>query len=296
MHKAIFAAAIALGALATSALTGCSGSNQVASGSAAQSEALQVQASCYPLYFIAENVVGNLGEVTNLTQSGGEPHDLELSIAQVQAMLEADLVLYLGNNFQSSVEEAVSSTGVAALDAMSVVPESEVRSGDSHMWLNPEYMVNFTAEFAEQLAAINPENAAEIQANAEALQDELEQLDADFAAGLAEMQGATMVVTHEAFGYLAAAYQLQQLGIRGVNPEEEPSTSNLLEVADQAAAAGATTLFYDQAEDSSTATTYADLLNLQLAAINTLEVQPESGDYLSVMRENLDALQAHLAN
>lgn len=295
MRKAIFAAT-ALGILAASALTGCSSGDQAASGSATQSDALQVQASCYPLYFIAENVVGDLGEVTNLTQSGGEPHDLELSVAQVQAMSAADLVLYLGNDFQSSVEEAVSSTGVAALDAMSVVPESEVRSGDSHMWLNPEYMASLTTEFAEQLTAISPENAAEIQANAEALQAELEQLDADFAAGLAEMQGATMVVTHEAFGYLTDAYQLQQLGIRGVNPEEEPSTAHLLEVADQAAAVGATTLFYDQAEDSSTANTYADLLNLQLAAINTLEVQPESGDYLSVMRENLSALQEHLAN
>lgn len=295
MRKAIFAAT-ALGVLAASALAGCSGGDQAASGSATQSDALQVQASCYPLYFIAENVVGDLGEVTNLTQSGGEPHDLELSVAQVQAMSAADLVLYLGNDFQSSVEEAVSSTGVAALDAMSVVLESEVRSGDSHMWLNPEYMASLTTEFAEQLTAISPENAAEIQANAEALQAELEQLDADFAAGLAEMQGATMVVTHEAFGYLTDAYQLQQLGIRGVNPEEEPSTAHLLEVADQAAAVGATTLFYDQAEDSSTANTYADLLNLQLAAINTLEVQPESGDYLSVMRENLSALQEHLAN
>lgn len=295
MRKAIFAAT-ALGILAASALTGCSSGDQAASGSATQSDALQVQASCYPLYFIAENVVGDLGEVTNLTQSGGEPHDLELSVAQVQAMSAADLVLYLGNDFQSSVEEAVSSTGVAALDAMSVVPESEVRSGDSHMWLNPEYMASLTTEFAEQLTAISPENAAEIQANAEALQAELEQLDADFAAGLAKMQGATMVVTHEAFGYLTDAYQLQQLGIRGVNPEEEPSTAHLLEVADQAAAAGATTLFYDQAEDSSTANTYADLLNLQPAAINTLEVQPESGDYLSVMHENLSALQEHLAN
>lgn len=295
MRKAIFAAT-ALGVLAASALAGCSGGDQAASGSATQSDALQVQASCYPLYFIAENVVGDLGEVTNLTQSGGEPHDLELSVAQVQAMSSADLVLYLGNDFQSSVEEAVSSTGVVALDAMSVVPESEVRSGDSHMWLNPEYMASLTTEFAEQLTDISPENAAEIQANAEALQVELEQLDADFAAGLAEMQGATMVVTHEAFGYLTDAYQLQQLGIRGVNPEEEPSTAHLLEVADQAAAVGATTLFYDQAEDSSTANTYADLLNLQLAAINTLEVQPESGDYLSVMRENLSALQEYLAN
>lgn len=295
MRKAIFAAT-ALGVLAASALAGCSGGDQAASGSATQSDALQVQASCYPLYFIAENVVGDLGEVTNLTQSGGEPHDLELSVAQVQAMSAADLVLYLGNDFQSSVEEAVSSTSVVALDAMSVVPESEVRSGDSHMWLNPEYMASLTTEFAEQLTDISPENAAEIQANAEALQAELKQLDADFAAGLAEMQGATMVVTHEAFGYLTDAYQLQQLGIRGVNPEEEPSTAHLLEVADQAAAVGATTLFYDQAEDSSTANTYADLLNLQLAAINTLEVQPESGDYLSVMRENLSALQEHLAN
>ena len=39
----------------------------------------QVAAAFYPLAFVAERVAGDLVEVTNLTTPGGEPHDLELS-------------------------------------------------------------------------------------------------------------------------------------------------------------------------------------------------------------------------
>jgi Zinc-uptake complex component A periplasmic len=41
-----------------------------------------------------------LVEVTNLTSAGSEPHDLELSPAQVDRIDDADLVLYLGAGFQ----------------------------------------------------------------------------------------------------------------------------------------------------------------------------------------------------
>lgn len=67
-----------------------------------------VVASFYPLVFAAEGVGGDLVEVENLTASGVEPHDLELSADQVGSLSEADLTVFLGGGFQPAVEDVVS--------------------------------------------------------------------------------------------------------------------------------------------------------------------------------------------
>lgn len=283
--------------LLSGTLTGCANTTTSQSGEQATGD-LQVVAAFYPLYYIASEIVGDLGEVTNATQAGGEAHDLELSLSQVQEISDADLVLYLGSGFQTSMEQAVSSTGVTALDAMDVVPTERVRTDDPHIWLDPGLMADIAAAFGAKLAEVSPENATQIQERTETVESALRELDQEFANTLADLSGATMVVTHEAFGYLTDAYGLEQLGIRGVNPEEEPSTARLLSVAESAQASGATTLFYDADEDTSTVQNYADLLELEISPILTLETEPTKNgqnlDYLSAMRENLSELQQHL--
>ena len=70
------------------ALVGCGGN-----GPSAESDALQLLASFYPLQFVAERVGGDRVDVTNLTPPGVEPHDLELAPQDVAVVTEADLVV-----------------------------------------------------------------------------------------------------------------------------------------------------------------------------------------------------------
>ncbi len=46
-------------------------------------------AGLYPLQYVAQRVAGDAFEVENLTQPGGEPHDLELGIGQTAALSDA---------------------------------------------------------------------------------------------------------------------------------------------------------------------------------------------------------------
>src|SRR5262249_40647334 len=66
-----------------------------------------VLASFYPVAEAARQVGGSAVEVTDLTPPGVEPHDLELSPKQIEAIATADLVLYLGGGFQPAVEDAL---------------------------------------------------------------------------------------------------------------------------------------------------------------------------------------------
>src|SRR6188508_1044679 len=105
------------------ALTGC------ASASGADDGTVDVMASFYPLAFVAEQVGGDRITVRSLTPPGAEPHDVELSPAQVSRLDRADLVVYL-SGFQPAVDAAVALTSPghvidAAQDGRLITTEQE---------------------------------------------------------------------------------------------------------------------------------------------------------------------------
>src|SRR5687768_16965800 len=80
-----------------------------------------VVASFYPLAWVTERVAGDAFEATNLTTPGGEPHDLELGIAETAAIDGAEVVVHQ-DGFQPAVDQAVANVGDArVVDAAEVV-------------------------------------------------------------------------------------------------------------------------------------------------------------------------------
>jgi zinc transport system substrate-binding protein len=115
-------------------------------------------------------------------------------------------------------------------------------------------------------------------------------LASDYTAKLANCSIKALVVSHEAFGYIANAYGFEQVGISGLSPEAEPSPARLAEVAKIAKAENATTIYYESLVDPKVAKTLADELKIAAEMLDPLESPPASGDYLSVMAQNLDTL------
>ena len=63
---------------------------------AAAASKRSVVAAFYPVAYAAQRVGGDRVDVTNLTPAGAEPHDLELNPDQIDKVLDADLVVDLG--------------------------------------------------------------------------------------------------------------------------------------------------------------------------------------------------------
>lgn len=126
---------------------------------------------------------------------------------------------------------------------------------------------------------------------------ELEELDEEFAAGLAETETQTFITTHSAFGYLAARYGLTEESIAGIDPESEPSGSRMRELHDIAERENVSTVFFETLASDATARTLADDLGLETAVLDPLEGLTEDSageDYVEVMRANLAALREAL--
>lgn len=253
----------------------------------------RVLASFYPLEFVAERVGGDDVVVSSITPPGAEPHDLELSPAQVRAVGAADVVVVL-SGFQPAVDEAVAARSPERL--VDVATQADLDTADDpHFWLDPTLLAAVVDPVAEALADALPESAEAFATRAATLREDLAALDAELAAGLATCESRTIVTAHEAFGFLAARYDLEQIGIAGIDPEAEPSPARLRQVAAAIEGRGVTTIFTETLLNPKVAEVLATDLGLSTAVLDPLEslADPQE-DYLSVMRENLAALRPAL--
>ena len=266
---------------------------------------LSVVASFYPLAEAARRVGGDLVTVTNLTPPGVEPHDLELSPDQVEAITTADLVMYLGGGFQPALEDALTQTDATkknVLDGVGTLappPGEEGPTVDPHVWLDPARFATIVGEVRASLTEIDPAHRSSYAADASAYEDELAELDARFRTGLADCARSTMVTNHVAFGYLADAYELTQYGISGVNPEAEPDARRIADLRDLVSDLGITTIFTEDLVSPEVAETLAQEAGVRTDVLHTLEGIPDDevaagADYVSQMGENLDILRQAL--
>jgi zinc transport system substrate-binding protein len=310
--------ALAVSALtAAAALSACG--DDGADPAAPAAEKMNVVMAFYPLQFISERIGGDAVSVTNLAKPGAEPHDLELSPQQVAEISEADLVVYL-KGFQPQVDEAVEQQAAdKAFDVATVEPlhdaaadahghegeegaaeeeEHEEAEGgkDPHVWLDPTRLARIGDVLATRMGQTAPDATAGFTERAAALHTDLDALDGEYADGLKTCQRREIVTSHTAFGYLAEKYGLEQIGITGLTPEDEPSAQRLADVTEEAREHKATTIFFETLVSPKVAETIAREVGAQTAVLDPIEgLQPGStGDYLSVMRANLAALRTAL--
>jgi zinc transport system substrate-binding protein len=288
---------IVLTLMALLATAACGGSDD---GGSAE----HVIAAFYPIAYAAERIAPD-AHVENLTPAGAEPHDVELSPRTVEEIEDADTVLYFGAGFMPALEETVDDQE-GALDLLAGErlmaareahghdePEhSEEKSKrDPHVWLDP----NRYAAIARKIAdALGDPGAAD------ALVGDLEALDAEYREGLATCERRQIVTSHAAFGYLADAYDLEQIPLTGVSPEAEPSARAIEGLVDEVREEGATTVFFETLVSPELAETVAREADAETAVLNPLEGLTEDeirngADYFTIMRENLAALRKALA-
>ncbi len=281
-----------------SSLSACAATGESAPGSAKDAGRLSVTAGFYPYEFVAARVGGPDVQVTNLTEPGGEPHDLELSPQQVAALSETDLVVY-SRGFQPAVDVAVDQQAAGrALDVLTAVDLREGAPGqevaDPHVWLDPVRLATIAKTVADQLAERLPDKAGAFRDRADALGKELRSLDEQLRTGLATCERKQIVTSHDAFGYLAGAYGLEQVSIAGLSPDDEASPKRLAEVAELAREQGVTTIFFEELVSPKVAESLAREVGAQATVLSPLEGAPETGDYVTAMRENLAVLRTAL--
>jgi zinc transport system substrate-binding protein len=170
---------------------------------------------------------------------------------------------------------------------------------DPHVWLDPLRAELIVQAIAKELAVIQPANADQFQANADAYAAELRLLNSDMQAGLSSCNLDAVIVSHDAYRYLSNRYNFATLEIAGLSPSVEPSPARLAELTEIAEREGIAHVFFETQVSPALSETLAQEIGADTLVLHSLEALSEderqSGKtYIDLQRMNLENLRTAL--
>jgi zinc transport system substrate-binding protein len=283
---------------------------------------VSVVTSFYPLYFLASEIGGEHVEAVNLVASGVEPHDWTPKSRDLDTASKAQLFLYHGAGLEGWVDDFLKglskdstvvtkeiSEGITLIEGAEEeeehadeheeehADEEEHDHGglDPHTWVSPKSALKLAENVKNSLIEVDAANQADYEKNYDALKQKLEALDADYTAKLAQTASKDIVVSHQAFGYLARDYGLNQVAIMGLSADAEPRGQDLLNITKFVKENHVKYIFFEELVSDQLAKTLADEADVDTLVLNPLEGltpdQEKAGEtYLSLMERNLQNL------
>lgn len=225
---------------------------------AAAAEKLQVVASITVLADIAKQVGGENVEVRSLVGPNGDAHVYEPTPQDAQAVTKAGLVVVNGLELEGWMDRLVAASGSKATIVVATegVPTRKMDEDgqeitDPHAWNSAANGAIYAANIAKALAAADPAHAAAYQANGAKYEAELKALDAWARSEVATIPQAKrkVITSHDAFGYLGAAYGIEFHAPVGFSTESEASAGDIAKLIDQIKQEHIKAVFIENATD-----------------------------------------------
>lgn len=259
-----------------------------------------------PLAEAAQRVGGDSIVVVNLTPVGESPHDLVLTKRQREEIVDADLAIVMGNDFQVDVERAASTRTGATLNVLERInlpdrPDGSPGPADPHVWLDPRIMGSIVTMIGNSIADLVPKEAAAIHARAQKAVVEDVRIDAQLEQGLRECSRKVIATQHESFGWFAARYGFTTIALDGPAPDDDPAPddAHLAAIALMLDDGSLSTLFVETLSPTSWIEVIAEEHGLDVAVLNpyeglTLAEESAGATYRSVMSYDVRVLQDQL--
>ncbi|MEM5010502.1 metal ABC transporter substrate-binding protein [Niallia taxi] len=272
---------------------------------------LKIMTSFYPMYEFTKKIAGNQADVELLIPSSTEPHDWEPTPKDIKKVHDADLFIYNSEymeTFVPTIEAAAESEGTVFVEAskgITLMEGSEEEEEhhdhdhshemDPHVWLSPALAMKEVETITASLMESDPTHEDEYKKNSETYLKELSALDGEYKEKLALVPKKEMITQHAAFGYLAHDYGLEQIAIAGLSPEQEPTAAKLAELKTFAMEHDINVIYFEEVALPKVAETLAKEIGAKTTVLNTLELvseedQKNGHDYISIMKNNLDAI------
>ena len=262
---------------------------------APSSNKISITASFYPLAYFVEQVGGDRVKVQSITPNGTEPHDFEPTPQDIITLRSSRVFFYNGSGVDAwadRVQPELTAAGVKVVTASQAV--SLIRQ-DPHIWLDPVRARQIAELVRDTLIVVDPSGADYYRVRFIELSGRLTVLDTDYTKNLANCATRDVIVSHDAFNYLAQRYHIELQAIAGLSPEAEPSAKRLSELAQLIKEKKIKTVFFESLVPSHLAETLAKETGATTDVLNPIEGLTEDDiaagkNYESIMRDNLNAL------
>jgi ABC-type Zn uptake system ZnuABC Zn-binding protein ZnuA len=296
------ALAIALMAAFVVSCTGQSGSPSSASG-----DTVNVVATSTVFGDFVKQVGGDLVAVRSLVPPGGEVHTFDPSPSDAAAVSTAQLMVMNGLGLDDWVLPFAQQAGAADIpvlklaeniDEVDYIDDAETGTANPHLWMNPAYVKIYADRIRLKLIELDPAGQPTYDANAQAFDARLDDLDSWAREQMDAIPAADRRVlsSHDAFPYFARAYGLELVGVVVEVPGQDPSAADIAALINEAKEANVRVIlsevqFSDQvvrtiAEDAG-ATVVSDLYTDSLG-------DPPINTYEAAIRHDVEQITAAL--
>jgi len=271
----------------------------------------EVTVTTFALYDIARHLLDGGAEVQMLIPFGRDVHTFEPTPRDMIRVQKSKLFLYSGAGLEpwtapfDAYGNAVDMSGYVHLrkgghshhhhdgeaESHDDDGQGEERANDPHYWLDIDNMILLTEAMEKRVQkafpAIDPKT---LEMRMDEYINRLKTLDGLYKKRLAQCRLDTIVVSHNAFGYLGARYGFHVASVSGLSPDTMPDAKTMAELSDLVKHEGIKTVFYesfvsDKLADALARETGVRVDVLQpLANITAKEI---GADYFRLMNANL---------
>ncbi|OZC47058.1 ABC transporter permease [Rhodococcus sp. WWJCD1] len=319
-------AALGLSCAAALTLSACSSSDPASTESAPATPVdgpITIVASTNVWGSVAEAVAGDLATVTSIiSDPSADPHSYEASPADAAAVSESSLVVYNGGGYDQFIEDILGSEGkdVPSVDAYTLLDDSHDHTSEptsdataepttddghshsevnEHVWYNAEVAAHTAEEIADKLGQLDPDNAAQYTANAQAFHEQVHAITDVTAQIAADFPNAPVAQTEP-----IAHYLIEESGLDDRTPEDfkdsieegnDPSPASIAATRDLFTSKSVRALVYNiQTEDAVTQDIRSTSEAAGIPVVEVTETLPAGMTYIEWQTKAATDLRAAL--
>ena len=304
-------------------LAGCGSQAEEEAQPDGEEQRLQIVTTVFPAYDFARSVAGEHADVTLLLPPGTESHSYEPTPADIIAVEECDLFIYLGGESDAWVDTILESTGAGdkamrMIDCVDLLEEEtvegmetehedhdhglgEVVGYDEHVWTSPKNAAAITRAIGARLEELDAAHAQDYAAGAEDYAGQLEALDGEFRTFFDGVTDKTIVFGDRfPLRYFAEEYGLNYYAaFPGCSTQTEPSAATVAFLTDKVREEGISTVWYIEFSNHLVADSIAEAAGADTALFHTChnvsaEDLENGATYISLMEGNLERLRQHM--
>lgn len=292
-------------------------------------ESKVIYASFYPIYNLTKQIAGDKFEVKSFNSLTTESHDFEPSAKEIAELSKSQLIFMNGagmEDWKDDVNETIDISMVDTSESLDLIKadhdhedaedhdhedaedhdheegEHHHHHGefDPHTWLSP---VNAKAQakvIADKLSEIDPANKDYYQKNYEKIAKEFDEIINEYKEKFAKVENNKFIVPHEAFGYVARDFNLEQIPLSSLTSTADPDAKVMKEVTDLAKKDAIKTVFFEKGGSDKAAKTIAEEIGADTLPLSTMEFASEEEiekevTIQEIIKENLENIYKSLA-
>lgn len=254
-----------------------------------------ITVSIEPQRYFVEKIAGDRFKVRCMLDKGGSPETYEPSMANMMSLEKSSAYFFMGKlGFETAIRGKITeynpnikaydlSQGVTMLTGCHHFDADDEHGTDPHIWTSVANAKIIVANIHAALCELDPDGAKIYDENLRRFTAELDELQSQLSARLADCRGKSFLVWHPSLSYFANDYGLQQISV-----EYEGKESPLKYVKDKidlAKSSGATVFFLQKDMDSAQAAS----VNAEIGA-KVVEINPLSYDWKTEIVKIADAI------